>query len=52
MQELNKSNSLADSLQIKLDKAYSDIRELAGKTVETSGGVRFISNPTVDKQQG
>ena len=49
-QELNKANTVADSLQAKLDKAYSDIRELAGKTVETSGGVRFINNPNADKQ--
>jgi len=40
---------LVESLQAKLDKAYSDIRELAGKTVETSGGVRFINNPATEK---
>jgi len=50
-QELAKENALVESLQAKLDKAYSDIRELAGKTVETSGGVRFISNPNTDKSQ-
>ena len=51
LQELGKENVLVESLQAKLDKAYSDIRELAGKTVETSGGVRFINNPTTDKSQ-
>ena len=51
LQELGKESALVESLQAKLDKAYSDIRELAGKTVETSGGVRFINNPTTDKPQ-
>jgi len=51
LQELGKESALVESLQVKLDKAYSDMRELAGKTVETSGGVRFINNPTTDKPQ-
>ena len=44
-QELGKAYKLSDSLQTKLDKAYNEMRELAAKTVETSGGVRFITNP-------
>ena len=45
IQELDKAYKLSDSLQNKLDKAYNEMRALAAKTVETSGGVRFISNP-------
>jgi len=42
--EIEKSNKLADSLQNKLDKAYSEIRDLAAKTVETSGGLKILSS--------
>jgi len=50
-QELSKATALSSSLQSKLDKAYAEMRDLATKTVETSGGVRFISNPSAEKQQ-
>lgn len=49
-QELGKAHTLASSLQNKLDKAYAEMRDLATKTVETSGGVRFIQNPPAEKQ--
>ncbi|MDR0286522.1 MAG: hypothetical protein LBI03_02265 [Clostridiales bacterium] len=48
-QELGKANSLVDILQEKLDKAYSQMRDLAAKTVETNGVVRFIGNSSADK---
>ena len=49
-QEVEKATKMSESLQSKLDKAYAEMRELAAKTVEVSGGVKFISNPTVEKQ--
>jgi len=48
-QEIEKSNAMASALQTKLDKAYSEIRDLATKTVEATGGVKFISNTASDK---
>ncbi|MDR0515342.1 MAG: hypothetical protein LBG81_09350 [Coriobacteriaceae bacterium] len=48
-QEVKKASAFSDSLQAKLDKAYSELRELAEKTVETNGSVRFIGNSVVEK---
>lgn len=48
-QELKKANAFSDSVQLKLDKAYSEMRELASKTVETNGSVRFIGNTAAEK---
>ena len=42
--ELEKSNQLNLTLQEKLDKAYLEIKELATKTVETAGTVKFIKS--------
>lgn len=44
--ELDKERELSASLQEKMDKAYLEIKELATKTVETSGGVKIIGNAT------
>lgn len=44
--ELDKERELSASLQEKMDKAYLEIKELATKTVETSGGVKIIGNTT------
>jgi hypothetical protein len=41
--ELDVVNKTNTSLQNKLDKAYSELRELATKTVESASGVRIIS---------
>ena len=43
--ELDSSNADISSLQSKLDKAYSEIRDLATKTVESASGVKIIGNP-------
>lgn len=43
-EELQKCNSEKDSLQNKLDKAYTQIKEMATKTVEATGGVKIIGN--------
>jgi len=32
-------------LQDKLDRAYSEIRDLATKTVESAGGLKIIGAP-------
>lgn len=42
--ELENSNKAVGVLQGKLDKAYSEIRELATKTVESAGSVKIIGN--------
>ena len=43
--ELETSNKTLGSLQGKLDKAYSEIRDLATKTVESTGGLKIIGTP-------
>lgn len=42
--ELDSSNKAVGALQSKIDKAYSEIRDLATKTVESAGGVKIIGN--------
>ena len=46
--DLNKANTLVDSLQAKLDNAYDQIRELATKTVESTGGVKILGSGASD----
>lgn len=48
--DLAKSTALNDSLQEKLDNAYVQIRELATKTVESTGGVKIL-NSGVDSKK-
>lgn len=43
--EIDGSTKAVSMLQGKLDKAYSEIRDLATKTVESAGGVKIIGNP-------
>ena len=43
-EELQKCNNEKDSLQNKLDKAYIQIKEMATKTVEATGGVKILGN--------
>jgi len=42
--ELSVSNELVITLQNKLDKSYTELRELATKTVEFTGGVKILGN--------
>lgn len=42
--ELERANQLNVTLQEKLDKAYVEMKELATKTVETAGTVKFIKS--------
>jgi len=42
--ELDVSNKTVRALQDKLDKAYSELRELATKTVESASGVKIIGS--------
>ncbi len=44
--ELEKERNLSATLQEKMDKAYLEIKELATKTVETSGGVKILGSNT------
>ncbi|MCL2201343.1 MAG: hypothetical protein FWB75_05195 [Oscillospiraceae bacterium] len=44
--ELEAANKANVSLQNKLDKAYSELRELATKTVESASGVKIIGGST------
>lgn len=43
-EEIEKVNALNNSLQEKLDKAYKEIKEMATKTVEATGGVKILGN--------
>lgn len=47
-EELQKANELNSKLQEKMDKAYVELKELATKTVEASGGVKILGNATND----
>lgn len=42
--ELIKANANNEDLRQKLDKSYEQIRELATKTVESTGGVKILGN--------
>lgn len=46
--EVSKENVEKKSLQDKLDQAYNQIKEMATKTVEATGGVKIIGNNTND----
>ncbi len=48
--QLAASNKAVEILQGKLDKAYSEMRDLAGKTVESAGSLKIIGSP--DKNNG
>lgn len=48
--ELEKATTLNDSLQEKLDNAYEQIRELATKTVESTGGVKILNGNSDTKK--
>jgi hypothetical protein len=47
--ELDISNKSVNTLQSKLDKAYTELRELATKTVESASGVKIIGNTAENK---
>ena len=42
--EVTKTNAEKASLQEKLDQAYNQIKEMATKTVEATGGVKILGN--------
>ena len=43
-EDLQKYNSEKEALQGKLDQAYNQIKEMATKTVEATGGVKILGN--------
>lgn len=43
-EELEKAHNLNSTLQEKMDKAYAELKELATKTVEATGGVKILGN--------
>jgi len=43
--QLDSAGKAVSMLQDKLDKAYSEMRDLAAKTVESAGGVKIIGGP-------
>lgn len=47
-EELASTTAQNSMLQEKVDKAYIEIKELASKTVETTGAVKIISNPSAE----
>ena len=48
--DLEKVNSLSESLQEKLDKAYIEIKDMATKTVEATGGVKILGNSQAENK--
>ncbi len=46
--DVEKINKEKEALQTKLDQAYLQIKEMATKTVESTGGVRIIGNNAND----
>ena len=47
-EEVEKSNTERSSLQEKLDQSYNQIKEMATKTVESTGGVKILGNNAND----
>ena len=50
-QEVNsmkKSNEEKKAIQEKLDQAYTQIKDMATKTVEATGGVKILGNNNSD----
>lgn len=43
--QLVAANKSVELMQNKLDKAYSEMRDLATKTVEATGGLKILGNP-------
>ncbi len=41
---MNRVSTEKDSLQQKLDQAYIQIKDMATKTVEATGGVKILGN--------
>ena len=48
VEELNKSNEEKKAIQEKLDQAYTQIKDMATKTVEATGGVKILGNNNSD----
>lgn len=47
-QEIEKCILEKKALQEKLDNAYTEIKDIATKTVETTGGVKILGNNVND----
>ena len=47
-EEVKKANAEKENMQTKLDQAYLQIKEMATKTVEHTGGVKIIGNNSND----
>lgn len=43
-EEVAKANTEKQAMQEKLDQAYNQIKEMATKTVEATGGVKILGN--------
>ena len=49
-EELEKVNNEKIALQEKLDKAYKEIKDMATKTVEATGGVKILGSNNSDSK--
>lgn len=47
-EEITKANAEKNAMQEKLDQAYNQIKEMATKTVEATGGVKILGNNGAD----
>ena len=50
-EEVKKANEEKESLQSKLDQAYIQIKDMATKTVESTGGVKILGNNSNDSNK-
>lgn len=46
--EIESLNAMNKELQVKMDKAYSELKDIATRTVEANGSVRILGNSSVD----
>lgn len=46
--EIERLNAMNKELQVKMDKAYSELKDIATRTVEANGSVRILGNNSVD----
>ena len=48
---MQKCNKEKENLQNKLDQAYNQIKEMATKTVEATGGVKILGNNSAESNK-
>lgn len=49
-QEIESINNQNAKLQDKLDKAYAEIKDMATKTVQATGGLKILNNRSKEEE--